>query len=136
MGTAWPPMNELQRSRLMQAKDALDEAKALLTAGMDIGFVLNNVFLAFYHPVVALVHGGRVPDVMQRVTIGLFDQRFVRTGAISPDFLVALRRAFELKPRCGAGSPAAGGGEIEGLMEQAALFIAAAGAVAAQQQER
>jgi uncharacterized protein (UPF0332 family) len=129
-------MNDLQRSRLAQAKEALDEARSLLAGGMDIGFVLNNIYCAFYHSVIALVHGGQVPDVMQRVTIGLFEQRFVRTGAITPDFLEALERTFELKPKCGTGASAVSRDEIERLVEQAASFIVAAGGVAVRQSEQ
>ena len=117
-------IDDLQGTRIDQARAALDEAAALQAAGMDAGFVLNNLFLAFYYPILALVQTGRVPDAMQSVTLGLFEQQFVRTGKIAGTYLEAVRRAFELKPKCGGGCLPVSAEEIGGLFGQARSFIA------------
>lgn len=51
----------LQETRLAQAREALEEARALIASGMDGSIVLTNVYYAFYYPVIALVYEGRVP---------------------------------------------------------------------------
>ena len=48
-------MKTLERARIEQAREALAEAQALRDEGMDASFVLNNLYLAFYYPVIALV---------------------------------------------------------------------------------
>ena len=115
-------MNELQQERLILARDALAEAQAVRDAGMDLPFILNSLYLAYYYPVVALVCEGRVPETMQSVTIGLFDQQFVRTGKIETAHADAVRRMFELKPKCGGGSLLAAPDELDRLFHQAGLF--------------
>ena len=67
-------MKELKKERLKQARESLDEAQALLTDNMDIGFVLTNLFYAFYYPMLAIMNEGQVPATMQSITIGLFDR--------------------------------------------------------------
>lgn len=116
-------MKDLIAKRIVEAKAALDEAGALREAGMDIGFVLNNLYLAFYYPVIALVYEGKVPDAMQSVVIGLFEERFVRTGRIEAPFGDAVRRVFELKPRCSGGSMLTTPDELDRLFGQAGPFI-------------
>lgn len=117
-------MKELEETRLQQAREALDEAKALRDAGMDASLVLSRLFQAFYYPVIALVHEGRVPETMQSVTIGLFEQRFVQRGIISAGLGAAVRRAFELKPMCcSGGSAPAAPEDLDRVMAAAAEFI-------------
>jgi uncharacterized protein (UPF0332 family) len=125
-------MRDLALSRLAQAGESLAEAKALLEAGMDAPLVLASLYLAFYYPLIALVHGGRVPETLQSVTIGLFEQRFITTGKISRLHLDAVRRAFALKPKCGGGAPEVGRDEIDRLILQADAFITEIGAAAAE----
>jgi uncharacterized protein (UPF0332 family) len=116
-------MKDLQRSRLDQANESLTEAKALREGGMDIGFVLNNLYLAFYYPVIALVYEGNVPEAMQSVTIGLFDQQFVRNGIMPLRFFEALRRVADLKPSCSGGNRSVTNSELGHLLLQAEDFI-------------
>jgi uncharacterized protein (UPF0332 family) len=125
-------MHELRQARLVQAGESLADAKALLEAGMDTPLVLASLYLAFYYALLALVHGGRVPETLQSVTIGLFDQHFISTGRISRGHLDAVRRAFELKPKCGGDCPSVGRDEIDRLMLQAEAFITEIGAAAAE----
>lgn len=117
-------MNERVRERLRQAREALEEARSLREAGMDLGFLLNQLYLAYYYPVIALVHDGRVPDTMQSVTIGLFEQRFVKEGPVVREHLEGLKRLFELKPKCGGGCTIVPDDEVDRLMESAGSFIA------------
>jgi uncharacterized protein (UPF0332 family) len=129
-------MKDLQRSRLDQAKVSLAEAKALLDEGMDIGFVLNSLYLAFYYPVIALVHEGKVPDAMQSVTIGLFDQQYVISGILPAYFSAALRRVADLKPSCSGGCGPVTDKELESLLTQAEAFIATVEQYCAQRARR
>ena len=62
---------------------------------------------------------------MQSVTIGLFDQRFVRTGSIDKAFLDAIRQMFELKPKCSGDRVLVTEEEIERYVQCAASFIVA-----------
>jgi uncharacterized protein (UPF0332 family) len=117
-------MQDLQRGRLDQAREALAEAQALREAEMDISFVLNNLYLAYYYPILALVYDGRVPDSMQSVTIGMFEQRFVASGKIDGTYLTAARRMFELKPKCTGGCLLVAPNELDRLFDQASVFIA------------
>jgi uncharacterized protein (UPF0332 family) len=116
-------VNELERARLQQAREAMIEARALRDAGMDASLVLSMVYQAFHEPVSALVHEGRVPDTMQSVTIGLFEQRFVKTGIISPRLGESVRRAFALKPKCSGGTTLVAPGEIDRLLAAAEELI-------------
>jgi len=123
-------MNEQQRQRFGQAREAFAEAQALQDAGMDLAFVLNNLYLSCYYSIVALVHGGRVPETMQSVTIGLFDQQFVATGKIDGDLAAAVHRLFDLKPRCSGNCSIVTSDELALLFRQAELFIIKAEEVA------
>jgi uncharacterized protein (UPF0332 family) len=124
-------MNDLVRQRLEQAKASLEEAAALRAAGMDIGFILSELYYAFYYPVVALVYEGSVPSAMQSVTIGLFEQRFVRTDVIAREYFDAIRRIFDLKPKCGGEGVSVSSEEIDRLSDQARSFLEKVSAVLA-----
>jgi uncharacterized protein (UPF0332 family) len=118
-------MNDLIRSRMQQARESLDEAGALLDAGMDHGIVLTNVYYAFYYPVIAAVYEGRVPDSMQSVTLGLFEERYVRTGLFKKEQYDAIRQVFEIKPKCSGICQAVTRAEIERFLDKAREFITA-----------
>jgi uncharacterized protein (UPF0332 family) len=111
---------------MKQAKESLDEAKALLEAGMDVGIVLTNLYYAFYYPVLAVLYEGKVPETMQSVTLGLFDQQFVKTGIFKREHADAIREVFDIKPKCSGGEVCATGEVIRRLMAQAQGFIAEA----------
>src|SRR3990172_5681373 len=92
--------NNLAQSRMAQATESLQEAKALLAEGMDMGFIMNNLYYAFFYPVLAVLNEGQVPTSMQSVTIALFDMEFIQTGVFEKRFVDALRRIFDLRPKC------------------------------------
>ncbi len=118
-------MNEMQKTRFEQGRAALNEVKALRESGMDIQFVLSQLYQAYYYPVIALVYDGKVPETMQSVTIGLFQQRFVDSGIIGKEHGDAVRRIFELKPKCSGGCLLVTPDEIDSLVEKAGAFLAA-----------
>ena len=120
-------IRELVQKRLRQAREALGEARAIHEEGMDIGFVLTSLFFAFYYPVIALVCQGRVPESMQRVTIGLFEQQYVDTGIMPQRFSDGLRRIVDLNPECSGGRMPVSNSEVEHLLLMAEDFISTVG---------
>ena len=117
-------MKELEQVRLDQAREALDEAVALHTEGMDIGFVLTNLFYAFYYSILAIMNRGQVPGTMQSITISLFDQQFIRAGIFRQAYSDAVHRMFVLKPKCGGEKSTVSADEMNRLLALARDFIA------------
>lgn len=116
-------MKELETARLKQARDSLDEAQALLADGMDTGFVLTNLYYAFYYPILALMNEGQVPTTMQSVTLGLFERQYIQTGILKKEHYDAVRRVFEIKPKCSGVKTPVDPEEVEALMVLASSFI-------------
>jgi uncharacterized protein (UPF0332 family) len=115
---------EYIRFKLVQARDAYEEAQGLLADGADLGYVLNSLYYAFYYPVLALLHSRNIPAAMQSVSIALFEREFVETGLFEKHFYDALRRAFDLKPKCSPGElKMITRAEIEVLLAEAREFL-------------
>ena len=115
---------EYIRFKLAQARDAYEEAQGLFVDGADLGYVLNNLYYAFYYPVLALLHSRNIPAAMQSASIALFDREFVETGLFEKRFYDALRRAFDLKPKCSPGElKMITRAEIEILLTEAREFL-------------
>jgi uncharacterized protein (UPF0332 family) len=87
--------------KMTQAQEAWEEARGLLEDGAELQYVANSLYYAYYYPVLALLRKHDLSAGMQSVSIGLFEKHFIETGAIDARFGKALRRAFELKPKCG-----------------------------------
>jgi uncharacterized protein (UPF0332 family) len=119
--------DRLIKTRMNQAREALEEAKALMDGAMDVGLVLNSLYYAFYYPVIALVYQGQVPSAMQSVVIGLFDQQFISNGTFPKEFSDAIHRVFDLKPKCGKDCTAVDADEIVRLLTAAKDFVGATG---------
>jgi uncharacterized protein (UPF0332 family) len=117
-------MREMEHIRLDQAREALAEAKVLLADGMDIGFVLTNLFYAFYYPILAIMNEGQVPSTMQSITIGLFDQQFIKAGIFRQEYADAVHRVFTLKPKCSGEKTPVSSDEVNKLLALARDFIA------------
>ena len=117
-------MKELKKERLKQARESLDEAQALLTDNMDIGFVLTNLFYAFYYPMLAIMNEGQVPAAMQSITIGLFDRQFIKSGVFRQEYADAVHRVFTLKPKCSGEKTPVSADEVNKLLALARDFIA------------
>ena len=118
-------IDRLEKTRMQQARESLDEAKALLEGDMDAGFVMNGLYYAFYYPVIALVYQGQVPSAMQSVVIGQFDKQFISTGTFPREFSEAIHRVFDLKPSCGGEKVTVPQDEAVRLAKVAQDFIAA-----------
>lgn len=116
-------MDELQNKRLEQAHEALEEARALLDAGMDDGLVLTSIYYAFYYPVIALVYNGRTPESMQSVTFGLFDQQYLQQGIFTNEIGLALEKINRIKPDCSGRSLPTSRQEMEALLAIAENFV-------------
>lgn len=115
---------EYIRFKLWQAKEAHEEAQGLLAAAAEPAYVMNSLYYAFYYPVLALLRARDIPAAMQRVSISLFEREFIHTGLIDRRFFQALRKAFELKPKCS--TPALrviGPGDVEALLADAGDFL-------------
>lgn len=118
---------EYIRFKLAQAKDAYEEAKGLLADGADLGYVINSLYYAFYYPVLALLHARDLSAAMQSVAITLFEREFVETGLFEKRLFDALRRAFDLKPKCSSGElKMIARTEVEALLAEAQEFLDAA----------
>ncbi len=118
-------IDRLVKTRMIQARESLDQAKAVLEGDMDSGFVINGLYYAFYYPVVGLVYEGRTPSAMQSVVIGLFDRQFIGNGTFPKEFSKAIHRVFDLKPKCGGEPVNISRDEIIHLTGIAQDFIAA-----------
>ena len=119
--------HDLIRFKLVQARDSLDQARALLAANMDMDLVGNNVFYAMYYAVLAMLQKRKVPPETQSVTLSLFDREFIQTGAFDWRYSDALRRAFELRKACSHdGCTSVQRGDIEDLLPVAEDFVAKA----------
>jgi uncharacterized protein (UPF0332 family) len=114
----------LEKARLTQAQEALDEAHALLDCGMDTGFVLTNLYYAFYYPIISLMNEGQVPNTMQSITIGLFDRQFISTGIFKQEYSDAVHRVFTIKPKCSGEKTQVREDEVHKLLTLARNFIA------------
>jgi len=116
-------MKDLEKARLKQARESLDEAQALLAGEMDAGFVLTNLYYSYYYPILALMNEGQVPSTMQNVTIAFFEQRFIMNGALKKEYGDAVRRIFNSKPKCSGEKTPVGAGELNELAALAGAFI-------------
>jgi uncharacterized protein (UPF0332 family) len=117
---------EYIRLKLTQAKEAYEDAKGLLADDAERKYVVNSLYYAFYYPALALLHTKGVPAAMQSVSISLFEREFVETGFVERRFFQALRKAFELKPKCSApGLTMITRPETEALLLDAKEFLGA-----------
>ena len=112
------------RTRLKQAEESLEDAKILLVQDAEVNFVMNSLYYAFLHPVLGLLQVRGIPAPMQSTAIGLFEREFVETGDIDQRFLVAIRKAFELRPACACeGQMRATARDVEELLPVAESFL-------------
>jgi uncharacterized protein (UPF0332 family) len=91
---------DLVRFKLTQAHDALDGARSILTAHMDLDFAANGIFYAMFYAVLALLHKRKLSPSTQNITLSLFDREFVQTGVFDWRYSEAIHRAFELRKTC------------------------------------
>jgi uncharacterized protein (UPF0332 family) len=116
-------LRELEKERLKQARASLDEAQALLAAEMDIGFVLTSLYYAYYYPILALMNEGQVPSTMQSVALGLFERQYMNTGIFKNEYGAAIRRIFDIKPKCSGEKTPVSGEDVNKLSVLAGAFM-------------
>ena len=116
-------MKEMEIARLKQAGESLDEAQALLATDMGTGFVLTNLYYAYYYPILALMNEGQVPSTMQSVTIDLFEQQYINTGIFKKEYGDAIKRIFNIKPKCSGEKTPVNVDEVNRLAILASDFI-------------
>lgn len=115
---------EAIRLKLEQAKESLEEARALLAEGAELSFVMNSLYYAFLYPVLGLLQARGIEAPMQSVAISLFEREFVQKGDLDHRFLDAVRKAFDLRPACACeGGKKAAREDIEQLLPLAEEFL-------------
>ncbi len=88
------------QTRLKQARESLDEAKAVLAQDADGNFVTNYLYYAFLYSLWALLESQGISTTMHSMAISLFEQDFVLTGKIERRFYDAIRQVVDLRPTC------------------------------------
>jgi len=90
---------------MKEARASLEEAKSLLEAGMDLGFVMNSLYYAVLYSVYALLESKGIEIATQSVSIARFDDEFIEKGVFDRGLSVTLHRAFELRRSCACETP-------------------------------
>jgi len=117
---------EYIRSKLVQAKDSLQEARALFEEGAELRFVMSNLYFAFLYPVLGLLKAQGTPVSTQSIALSLFEREYVEKGVFERRFLEAFRRTFDLRPACACESPKIiSKNDVEELLPIARDFIGA-----------
>ena len=88
----------LASHRLTRAREALAEADVLASANRWNG-ALNRVYYAAFYAARALLALKRIDSSRHSGVIALFQEHFVRTGAVAPDIARALPQAFARRQR-------------------------------------
>ena len=115
----------LARHRLARAREALEEA-ALLAAGNKWNGALNRVYYAAFYAARALLALKRLDSSRHSGVIAMFQEHFVRTGAVPPDVARALPQAFARRQRVDYGDFAeAHGSEFQVLRDDVERFVGA-----------
>ncbi len=88
---------ELIQYRMDQAREALDDARFLLSGGRGIGGVVNRAYYGMFYAALALMQTrGTIPTKHTGV-IGIFDVEFVQQGHFSKSHSEWFHRAFDLR---------------------------------------
>ena len=117
---------EYLRFKLSQAKEAVEEARGLLEDGAELKYAVNSVYYGFYYPVLGLLHAKGYGASMQSVSIALFEKEFRDSGLFPSATFSAIRKAFELKPKCSGETLALTTREdVEKLVSEAEQFAKA-----------
>ncbi len=116
---------EYIRFKMSQAKEAIEEAKGLLEAGAELKYAVNSVYYGFYYPVLGMLRTKGFPAAMQSVSLSLFEKEFLGSGLFEQAAFDAVRKAFELKPKCsGSTLTLITRQDVESLIAEAERFVA------------
>lgn len=88
------PQLEIARRRMQRARESLAEADLLAAAQRWRG-ALNRLYYAAFYAARAVLAIRDLDSSRHSGAIALFQQHFVKTGAVPPDVARALPRAFE-----------------------------------------
>ncbi len=88
------------QTRLKQALESLDEAKALLAQDAAGNFVMNYLYYAVLYSLWALLESQGISTSEHGKVVSLFEQDFVLTGKIERRFHDAIRQIVDLRPKC------------------------------------
>ncbi len=88
------------QTRLKQALESLDEAKALLAQDAAGNFVMNYLYYAILYSLCALLESQDISTSQHSKVVSLFEQDFVLTGKIERRFYDAIRQIVDLRPNC------------------------------------
>ncbi|HYA88659.1 MAG TPA: HEPN domain-containing protein [Nitrospirota bacterium] len=114
----------LVRDKLRQARESLEDAKALLVHDAEVNFVMNSLYYAFLYPVLGLLQARGSAAPMQATAISLFEREFSGKGGIEARFIEALQKAFKLRPACACeGQQKATPEDVEQLLPLAEEFL-------------
>jgi len=89
----------LIKYRLNQAKESLEEARALLKESMSFRSVMNRLYYAMFYAVLALFQFRGLAASKHSGVISLFDLEFVKSGIFNREMSWAIHRAFELRQK-------------------------------------
>jgi uncharacterized protein (UPF0332 family) len=123
-----PFMDEKQQrlvgDKLKQAKESLEDAKALMVQDVEVNFVMNSLYYAFLYPVLGLLQALGIAAPMQSTAISFFERESTDRWGIDARFIGALRKAFELRPVCTSeGQKKATPKDVEQLLLLAEEFL-------------
>ena len=119
------PHDELARHRLARARQALAEADLLISANQWNG-AINRVYYAAFYAARALLALKRIDSSRHSGVIALFQEHFVRTGAVPSDVARALPQAFARRQRSDYGDFAdAQAAEVQSLRGEVERFVGA-----------
>jgi len=123
-----PFMDERQKilvsDKLKQARESLEDAKALLALDAEVNFVMNSLYYAFLYPVLGLLQALGIAAPIHGTAISLFEREFSGEGGIDARFMEALRKAIELRPACACeGQKKATPEDVEQLLPLAEDFL-------------
>ena len=115
----------LARHRLTRAREALDEADLLMSGNRWNG-ALNRLYYAAFYAARALLALKRIDSSRHSGVIALFQEHFVKTGAVPPEVARALPQAFARRQRSDYGDFAdAQASEVQVLRDEVERFVAA-----------
>lgn len=93
-------IRDATQTRLKQARESLDEAKALLAQDATGNFVMNYICYAFLYTLWGFLESQGISTSAQSKAISRLEQDFVLTGKIEKRFYDAIRQALDLRPTC------------------------------------
>ena len=88
------------QTRLKQACESLNEAKALLAQDAAGNFVANYLYYAFLYSLRGFLESQGISTSEHSRAISILEQDFVLTGKIERRFYDAIRQANDLRPTC------------------------------------